>query len=209
MTEPIYRQRLLNLERCLKLELRAHRLPMNQRILAEVFLELTFGWGLGSIIIANHGLLVDLTGIDDTHVIEALDGLESARIIARAQVDRGIRYRVRWGIVDGNKLDWKAPPRTNRERMRQARETIKQSNPSCIALPGEVELEMPEDLHVAPSDGVSGGLTFKTPPDEVANPGTFFSPIGITDSVAIPPFQNQPNNQPAKDTHAERSNPPR
>ncbi len=103
-----YRQRAATIRR----ELRRHHLSERERHLAEVILDMSFGWQRDSVIIPQLQCFTDLTGIGRTHVSEGLNDLHLMRII-RVITEKGQpTYAIREDVEN-----WKVKPRVSESAM--------------------------------------------------------------------------------------------
>jgi len=103
-----YRLRAATIRR----ELRRHHLSERERHLAEVILDMSFGWQRDSIIIPQLQCFTDITGIGKTHVSEGINDLHLMRII-RVVTDKGQPvYSIREDVEN-----WKVKPRVSESAM--------------------------------------------------------------------------------------------
>jgi len=103
-----YRLRAATIRR----ELRRHHLSERERHLAEVILDMSFGWQRDSIIIPQLQCFTDITGIGKTHVSEGINDLHLMRII-RVVTEKGQPvYSIREDVEN-----WKVKPRVSESAM--------------------------------------------------------------------------------------------
>ena len=93
-------------------ELRRHHLSERERHLAEVILEMTFGWGRQSIVVPQLQCFTDLTGISKPHVSEGIADLHAMRIIRVVTVKGQPTYCIREDTDN-----WKVKPRVSVQAM--------------------------------------------------------------------------------------------
>lgn len=115
-------------------ELRRHHLSERERHLAEVILDLTFGWQKESIVIPQLQCFTDLTGIGKTHVSEGIGDLHLMRIIRVITVNGQPTYQIREDVEN-----WKVKPRVSLETMSAALSLLREVN----KLPTQAEASKP------------------------------------------------------------------
>ena len=81
--------------RIVRREFRRHHLTDRERLMAEVILDLTLGWGRESIAVPDRLAFREITGITESHVSEALNDLHQMRIIRVWKVNGVPNYCIR------------------------------------------------------------------------------------------------------------------
>ena len=104
-------------------ELRRHHLSERERHLAEVILDLTFGWQKESIVIPQLQCFTDLTGIGKTHVSEGIGDLHLMRIIRVTTVNGQPTYQIREDVEN-----WKVKPRVSESAMANSINLVREWN---------------------------------------------------------------------------------
>lgn len=114
------RHQFQNLERHLRKELRRFNLSERQRIIADVILDTSYGWGLKCVKVPKLDFFTDLTGISRGNVHSALKALYEMRIVEAVQKDGIAEY-----CITPSPDRWQATPRQSRARITHAIELLK------------------------------------------------------------------------------------
>jgi phage replication O-like protein O len=111
------------IERFLKSELRRFDLSHRQQTLAEVLVELSYGWANKSVRIPKLDMFEEMTGINRANTHRALQDLHTRRILTVEIKDGVPEY-----TINPNPETWQAAPRLARVRIRNAKELLKSYN---------------------------------------------------------------------------------
>jgi hypothetical protein len=104
-------------------ELRRHHFTERERHLAEVILDLTFGWNRDTIAIPQLQCFSDLTGIGKTHVSEGISDLHLMKVI-RVITEKGHPvYSIREDVES-----WKVKPRVSTQAMSNSINLVREWN---------------------------------------------------------------------------------
>lgn len=153
------RQKFQNLERFLRKELRRFQLSERQRVLADVILDVSYGWGLDHVKVPKLDFFTDLTGITRGNVHTALKTLREMRIV-EAVLKSGIcEYR-----ITTNPDHWQAAPRQSRARIQHSIDLLKIYNGLKDGKPPELSPEGFENFKI--------GHVRENPSQPVPNSGT-------------------------------------
>ena len=104
-------------------QFRRFHLGDQNRLVADLLLDLTFGWRQESIVIPNLNCFCDLTGIGKPHITETLQELHLMRIIRIVTVKGQPTYSIREDIDR-----WQCKPRTTEADMRRSVNLIREWN---------------------------------------------------------------------------------
>lgn len=161
--DAVVQARLQEVGKCVRRELRRHFLSERERIVADVLVEISFGFGLREVRIPKLDTLADLTGIPRPHVHGALKALHQMRILAITAKEGMAIYR-----LQPDSDAWKVKVRVPRATIMRGVEMIQELN----HLPGTAAGRGAAD---------AGGPTesFRVLPD------AHFLGAGVTDSVSV------------------------
>lgn len=117
------RKRMLQLERWLKLELRRFKLSHQEHVIAEIIVELSYGWGNKHVAVPKIEFLSEISGLARPHVASTISRLNLMRIVTGEKINGIMHY-----LVNPNSDTWQATPRTSRARIKNAIDLLKPAN---------------------------------------------------------------------------------
>ena len=158
-------------------ELRRHQISDSVLRVAEIILDMSLGQGLERVIIPNHEIFSELTGVGRPHVSEAISALREMRILKVSTINGAPVYQLREDPdSDGlSPFNWRVQPRTTMRAMLRAVDTIREWN-GLAPLPGDRSLETVANFKnrratkkaaaSCPENGVPLGITRDLNPEE-------------------------------------------
>ena len=103
--------------------LRRHHLSLRELLIAELIVDISYGWGLRAVRIPVLEDFTDLCGIDRPNVHRTLQALEEVHIITRSELDGMIRYE-----IQPDPEMWKVRVRVFPATVRRAEEKLRALN---------------------------------------------------------------------------------
>ncbi len=98
-------------------------LGKRQKILVEVLLELSFGWGTPAVIIPTWEVLADLTGLSAANIHTSITELREMRIVSLNKAGPGLEFK-----LQPNSESWQCRPRQSRAAIAEAIDCVRRFN---------------------------------------------------------------------------------